>query len=109
MYAYALTGDTEYRDAAEKSLDWLAARQDPEGGWRDYAGYTLDAAQCIFEGFDTYQRVTGATTYESTLKKAAWRMINGVIGKSGELLLANIIEIGEYAHFSLLAWKTTGA
>jgi len=35
-------------------------------------------------------------------------MIKGTVSNSGELLLPNIIEIGEYAHFSLLAWKTTG-
>ncbi len=108
MYAYALTGDSKYLNAAEKSLDWLKERQDAEGGWRDYAGYTLDAAQCVFEGFNTYQSISGNSKYNDTLRRAASRMVNGTIGMSGELLLANIIEIGEYAHFSLLAWKTTG-
>jgi hypothetical protein len=28
--------------------------------------------------------------------------------ENGDLRLTNIIEIGEYAHFALLAWKTTG-
>jgi hypothetical protein len=36
-------------------------------------------------------------------------MIGGTLDRYGRLRLSNIIEIGEYAHFALLAWKTTGA
>lgn len=108
MYAYALTKDDKYFVSARKSLKWLAERQDSEGGWRHHAGYTLDAAQCVFEGFNTYQQISGDKQFLDVLIKAAERMIRGTISDSGELLLPNIIEIGEYAHFSLLAWKTTG-
>ena len=108
MYAYALTKDKNYLKSAQKSLQWLAERQDMEGGWKKHAGFTLDAAQCVFEGFNTYQNISGDTQYQKTLKKAAERMIKGTIDEKGNLLLPNIIEIGEYAHFSLLAWKSTG-
>jgi len=107
--AYALTGTQDYLQSARCSLEWLAARQDAHGGWRRHSAFTLDGAQCVFEGFNTYQHVTGDRTFNAVLTRAADRMISGTIGTKGELLLPNIIEIGEYAHFSLLAWKTTGA
>jgi len=108
MYAYALTGNKKYLESAQNSLKWLAERQDAEGGWKKYAGFTLDAAQCVFEGFNTYQHISGDIEYQKVLKKAAERMVRGTIDEQGKLLLLNIIEIGEYAHFCLLAWKTTG-
>jgi len=108
MYAYALTKDKKYLESAQKSLQWLAENQDIEGGWKKYAGFTLDAAQCVFERFNTYQNISGDIRYQKILKKAAERMIKGTIDKEGNLLLPNIIEIGEYAHFCLLAWKSTG-
>jgi len=107
-YAYALTNEQKYLDSALTSLQWLADRQDENGGWKKYAAYTLDAAQCVFEGFNTFQRVSGEDRFKETLNKAARRMISGTIDPNGNLLLPDIIEIGEYAHFSLLAWKTTG-
>jgi len=108
MYAYALTNEQKYSDSALTSLQWLAERQDANGGWKNYAAFTLDAAQCVFEGFNTFQRISGDNRFIETLQRAARRMISGTISPAGELLLPNIIEIGEYAHFSLLAWKTTG-
>jgi len=108
MYAYALTSEQKYSDSAQASLQWLADRQDDSGGWKKYAAYTLDAAQCVFEGFNTYQKVSGDQRFKTTLHKAAKRMLSGIIDPDGKLLLPNIIEIGEYAHFSLLAWKTIG-
>lgn len=108
MYAYALTKNNKYLESAKKSLDWLAKRQDKEGGWKKDAAFTLDAAQCVFEGFNTYQQISKDKQYQNVLQKAADRMIAGTISEDGKLLLPNIIEIGEYAHFALLAWKTTG-
>jgi hypothetical protein len=108
-YAYALTGAAGYLDSARRSLDWLAARQDAAGGWRGYSAFTLDGSQCVFEGFNTYQRISGDRRYQPVLIKAADRMVAGTLRSDGTLRLADIIEIGEYAHFAVLAWKTTGA
>ncbi len=108
MYAWALTGEARYRAAALSSLEWLAERQDARGGWRHHAAFTLDGAQCVFEGFNTFYRLTGDDHFRTTLARAARRMVSGTIDARGRLLLPNIIEIGEYAHFSLLAWKTLG-
>ena len=107
-YASLLTASEEYLESARRSLDWLAARQDTRGGWRHDSAFTLDGAQCVFEGFNTYQRISGDGRYEQVLLKAAERMISGTLGEGGNLEISNIIEIGEYAHFALLAWKTTG-
>jgi hypothetical protein len=107
-YASLLTASEEYLDSARRSLAWLAARQDTRGGWRHHSAFTLDGAQCVFEGFNTYQRVSGDDSHEQVLLKAADRMIGGTLGEGGDLKISNIIEIGEYAHFALLAWKTTG-
>jgi len=108
MYAYALTNEQKYSDSALASLQWLAERQDENGGWKKYAAFTLDAAQCVFEGFNTFQRISGDDRFKETLNRAARRMLTGTIDQNGNLLLPDIIEIGEYAHFSLLAWKTMG-
>lgn len=107
-YASALTASTDYLNSARRSLDWLAARQDANGGWRGFAAFTLDGAQCVFEGFDTYQKISGDQRYQGVLIRAADRMIRGTLENDGRLRLCDIIEIGEYAHFALLAWKTTG-
>jgi hypothetical protein len=107
-YAHFLTAANKYLTSAGRSLDWLAARQDENGGWRGFSAFTLDGAQCVFEGFNTYQTVSGDRRYIDVLTKAADRMIGGTLQGDGGLRLANIIEIGEYAHFALLAWKTTG-
>lgn len=50
--ASVLTGDAGYIDSARRSLEWLAARQDERGGWRRHSAFTLDGAQCVFEGFN---------------------------------------------------------
>lgn len=107
-YAGALTGSDHYFHSARQSLDWLAARQDRNGGWRGYSAFTLDGAQCVFDGFNTYEKITGDRRFRSVLVRAADRMIEGTLAPDGDLRLADIIEIGEYAHFALLAWKTTG-
>jgi hypothetical protein len=49
-YAGILTASDYYFDSAQRSLVWLAARQDANGGWRDFSAFTLDGAQCVFEG-----------------------------------------------------------
>lgn len=108
MYSYALTNEPKYFDSALTSLQWLVDRQDENGGWKNYAAYTLDAAQCVFEGFNTFQQISQDDRFKQTLNRAAMRMISGTVDSKGNLLLPNIIEIGEYAHFSLLAWKTLG-
>ena len=107
-YANLLTASDKYLESARRSLDWLAARQDRNGGWKHHAAFTLDGAQCVFEGFDTYQAVTGDHRYGEVLVRAANRMIEGTLTTDGRLRLSDIVEIGEYAHFALLAWKTTG-
>ena len=107
MYAHAITGETRYLESARRSLEWLAARQDGDGGWRKHAAFTLDGAQCVFEGFNTYQRMSGDRRFQTTLERAADRMLRGTIAPDGRLILANVIEIGEYAHFAMLAAKTT--
>jgi hypothetical protein len=106
-YANLLTDSDKYLDSARRSLDWLATHQDAKGGWRRHSAFTLDGAQRVFEGFNTYQRTTGDRRYEKVVLKAADRMIGGTLDEDGNLKLSNIIEIGEYAHFALLAWKTT--
>jgi len=107
-YAHALTGAAGYLASAQRSLAWLAARQDARGGWSGHSAFTLDGAQCVFEGFNTYQMLSGDRQYEPVLVKAADRMVTGTLNRDGSLCLADIIEIGEYAHFAMLAWKTTG-
>ncbi len=106
--AGSLAGDSAFFDAARASLQWLAARQDHRGGWRRDSAFTLDGAQCVFEGFNTYEWVTGDRQFRDVLVRAADRMVAGTVDANGDLLLPDIIEIGEYAHFALLAWKTTG-
>jgi hypothetical protein len=107
-YAGILTASDYYFDSAQRSLVWLAARQDANGGWRDFSAFTLDGAQCVFEGFNTYQKISGDARFQHVLIKAADRMLDGTLQSDGSLRLADIIEIGEYSHFALLAWKTTG-
>ena len=107
-YASVLTGSNDYLESARRSLDWLAARQDSKGGWRGHSAFTLDGAQCVFEGFNTFERITGDRSYRNILVRAANRMVEGTLKPDGSLRLADIIEIGEYAHFAILAWKTTG-
>jgi hypothetical protein len=106
-YASVLTGASDYLESARRSLEWLAARQDSNGGWRGHSAFTLDGAQCVFEGFNTFERITGDQRYRHVLVKAADRMVGGTLTSDGSLRLADIIEIGEYAHFAFLAWKTT--
>lgn len=53
MYAYALTQSNSDLKSARQSLEWLAARQDANGGWKGYSAFTLHGAQCVFEGFNT--------------------------------------------------------
>jgi hypothetical protein len=52
--------------------------------------------------------VTADPQFDNTLVRAADRMIGGTIAGDGRLLLPDLIEVGEYAHFAMLAWKTTG-
>lgn len=108
LYANRLTGDARYLESAHHSLDWLARRQDTEGGWKHHAAFTLDGAQCVFEAFNSYRQFTGDRRFDETLVRAADRMVRGTIEEDGRLKLPNIIEIGEYAHFAMLAYKTTG-
>jgi hypothetical protein len=65
--------------------------------------FTLDGAQCVFEGFNTFERITGGPSYHHFLVKAADRMIGGTLAIDGSLLLPDIIEVGEYAHFAFMA------
>lgn len=108
LYAYALTQDTHFVDSARRSLEWLTARQDRNGGWKGHSAFTLDGAQCVFEGFNTYRQLLQDTRFDAILIRAADRMIAGTVDRDGRLLLPNIIEIGEYAHFGMPAYKTTG-
>lgn len=108
VMGWVLTGDAELLASAQRSARWLAERQDERGGWRRQAGYALDAAQCVFEGFCTYERMTGDRTFHDVLIKAADRMVSGTLDANGDLSILNLSEVGEYAHFALLAWKQTG-
>ncbi len=75
VYAWVLTGDPRYLDAARQSARFLAERQDEHGGWHGDAGYALDAAQCVMEGFCTYERLTGDRQFHDTLVRAVDRML----------------------------------
>jgi len=50
-WAWVLSGEPSYLESAQRSLTYLAERQDERGGWHNDAGYSLDAAQCVFEGY----------------------------------------------------------
>jgi hypothetical protein len=39
---FAMTGDYQYRDAAQKAIDYAVKIQAPEGGWRYYPGVDSD-------------------------------------------------------------------
>lgn len=108
VFAFGLTGNEMYLEAATKSLEWLATHQDPDGGWKHQSAFTHDGAQCAFEGFNTYRRCTGIRRFDGNLVRAADRMLRGVLRDDGGLRLRNVIEIGEYAHFAMFAFKTTG-
>ena len=108
MLAYSLVGEERYLESARDSVRWLAERQDSQGGWSRHSAFTLDGAQCVFEGLDTYERLSADATFHPNLERAANRMVNGTVTPDGRLLLRNVIELGEYAHFCLLAWKSTG-
>jgi hypothetical protein len=107
-YAWVLTGDDKYLDSARASARLLADRQDPRGGWHHDAGYSLDAAQCVMEGFCTYERLSGDPTFRDNFVRAADRMIEGTVEPDGTPLIGNLSECGEYAHFAFMAWKQTG-
>lgn len=107
-FAWTLTGDERYLESARRSASWLAERQDPGGGWKHFAGFALDAAQCVMEGFVSYERLTGDKQFHDVLVRAADRMINGTVREDGQLLIGNLTECGEYAHFAFLAWRMTG-
>jgi len=105
---WVLSREADLLESARRSAEWLAERQDPAGGWHDDAGYALDAAQCVFEGFCTYERLTGDRRFHEVLVKAADRMIAGTLDEHGKLAILNLSEVGEYAHFCFLAWRQTG-
>ncbi len=107
-YAWVLTGEQRFKDSALASAHWLADRQDDRGGWHNDAGYALDAAQCVMEGFCTYERLTGDRQFHETMVRAADRMISDTVDDDGRPLIGNLTEVGEYAHHSFLAWKQTG-
>ena len=107
-YAWVLSGDAKYLESAKQSARFLAERQDEKGGWHNDAGYSLDAAQCVMEGFVTYQRLSGDRTFHDVMVKAADRMISGTVTPDGKPLIGNLTECGEYAHHAFLAWKQSG-
>ncbi|MBI2837006.1 MAG: hypothetical protein HYX75_01715 [Acidobacteria bacterium] len=103
-----LSGDCALLKSALRSARWPAERQDERGGWHKLAGFSLDAAQCVFEGFCTYERMTGDKQFHKVMVRAADRMITGTVRDDGTLAIGNLTECGEYAHFAFLAWKQTG-
>ena len=107
-YAWVLTGEKRFFDSASRSARWLSERQDERGGWHHDAGYALDAAQCVMEGFCTYERLTGEDRFHDTFVRAADRMIAGTVREDGALFIGNLTECGEYAHYGFMAWKQTG-
>jgi hypothetical protein len=108
LYGWILTREDRFLESGVRSARWLAARQDKNGGWKHHAGYALDAAQCVQEGFYNYERLTGDLEFHQTYVRAVERMIRGTLDSSGRLLIGNLIECGEYAHFCFQAWKLTG-
>jgi hypothetical protein len=108
VYAWYLTREQRYLESARRSARWLAERQDERGGWSHHAGFTLDAAQCVMEGFASHERLTGDRSFHEVLVRAADRMIEGTVSPEGRLLIGNLTECGEYAHFAFLAWRMTG-
>ncbi len=107
-WAWVLTGEERVLESARRSATWLAERQDENGGWHNEAGFSLDAAQCVFEGFNSYERLTGDRQFHEVMVRAADRMISGTVAEDGSLAIGNLTECGEYAHFAFLAWKLTG-
>lgn len=107
-FAWVLTGDAKYLDSARASARFLAERQDAQGGWHHDAGYSLDAAQCVMEGFCTYERLSGDDRFHDVFVRAADRMISGTVTPDGAPLIGNLPECGEYAHFAFMAWKQSG-
>ena len=105
---WVLTGDEALLESARRSAKWLADRQDARGGWHHDAGLSLDAAQCVFEGFCSYEQRTGDRGFHDVMVRAADRMVSGTLDASGGLKILNLSEVGEYAHFCFLAWKQTG-
>ncbi len=87
MMAWTLTGEAAYRQSAEATLDWLVAHQDTDGGWKQHSSFTLDGAQCVFEGLNAYQTLTGDRRYEGALIRAARRMVRGTLSSDGRLLV----------------------
>ena len=73
---WALSGDAELIESAKRSAAWLAERQDAQGGWHHDAGFSLDAAQCAFEGFCTYERMTGTTAITTSWceRRTGWSL-----------------------------------
>lgn len=108
LYAWVLSGEKRLLESSLRSARWLAARQDKFGGWKDHAAYALDGAQCVQEGFFNYERLTGDQQFRETYLCAVNRMIRGTLDSDGRLLIGNLIECGEYAHFCFQAWKLTG-
>jgi hypothetical protein len=108
LYGWILTGEDRFLESGVRSARWLAARQDKCGGWKHHAGYALDAAQCVQEGFYNYERLTGDVEFHRTYVRAVDRMIRGTLDSSGRLVIGNLIECGEYAHFCFQAWRLTG-
>ena len=108
LYAWVLSGEQKCLDAALSSIRFLTERQDSKGGWHTDSGYSLDAAQCVMEGFCTYERLTGDRQFHEPFVRAVDRMIEGTVSSEGKLLIGNLAECGEYAHFSFMAWKQTG-
>lgn len=107
-WTWVLTGEERLLESARRSATWLAERQDERGGWHNEAGFSLDAAQCVFEGFNSYERLTGDRQFHDVMVRAADRMISGTVAEDGSLAIGNLTECGEYAHFAFLAWKLTG-
>lgn len=107
LYGWILSGENRLLESALRSARWLAARQDNLGGWKRDAAYALDAAQCVQEGFYNYERLTGDREFHQTYLRAVDRMIRGTVDSGDKLLIGNLIECGEYAHFCFQAWKQT--
>lgn len=104
VYAWVLTGDTTFLESALRSAQWLSERQDKNGGWKEDAGYALDAAQCVMEGFYTYEHFTGDKQFHETLIRAADRMISGTVDQDGKMLTLNLTECGQQPRTCWLWW-----
>lgn len=115
-----------YQQAIVRNAEWFLSRQRHEGlidadgdefygirGDATLVGHSATVRMYAYELTGETRFVDSArrsldSRFDGTLIRAADRMVQGTLADDGRLILPNIIEIGEYAHFAMLAYKATG-